>query len=219
MAALHEIVIATGNPHKVEEIGAILAAALPDLVARGLPDDPGPEPIEDGATFEANALIKARTYAQRLGVVCLADDSGLEVDALEGAPGVYSARYAGSEHEGFDAKPRSERDALNNQKLLAALQDAQDAQAERRTARFVCAIAVCAPDGSVLAETRGHFEGRIGTPPDVPRGENGFGYDPLFLVAPEHAVTSAELEPAEKNRQSHRARACAQLVEQLKTLR
>lgn len=207
---LDEIVIATGNPHKVEEIAAILRA--PGIRITGLadlPDAPDTEPIEDGATFEANALLKARWYADRLGRACLADDSGLEVDALAGAPGVRSARYA-EDLPGFASLDRALRDRRNRDKLLAALEGKAD---EARAARFVCAMALVAPNQpEPLAAVRGTFEGRIGIPPRVPSGDHGFGYDPLFLVAPSFDRTSAELDPAEKNRMSHRARACGLLA-------
>lgn len=194
------IVIATGNPHKVEEIRAVLAplgfavVALPEL---GVPVPPEPE--EPGATFEENARLKARYYAAALGHTVLADDSGLEVDALQGAPGVHSAHWAG--HQGT----RAERDARNNAKLVQAL---RAVPADQRRARFVCTMCVATPDGTVLVETRGEFEGVV---VDDPRGAHGFGYDP-HLYLPEHGKTSAELEPEQKNAVSHRGRAVRQLA-------
>ncbi len=196
--AAREIVLATANPHKVEEMRAIFAAAGVPVI--GLADLPGgaaiPEPSETGRTFEANARLKALAYAKATGRVCLADDSGLEVDALGGAPGVDSAHYA---HGFGTSAPRAERDAANNAKLLAMLEGVPP---ERRGARFVCVMVAAAPDGAVLAEARGEFSGRIG---EAPRGSNGFGYDPL-LILPD-GRTSAELEPGEKNARSHRAAA------------
>jgi len=187
------LLFASSNPHKADEVRAILAArvAVDDLSV--LPDVP-PEPVEDGATFADNARIKAVYYAQVTGRWCLADDSGLEVDALDGAPGVHSARYAGT------GSTRPQRDQANNGLLLERL---AGVPAERRTARFVCAMCLAAPDGRVVAETRGTVEGRIGT---TPRGTNGFGYDPLFEI-PDRGCTSAELPPEVKNTLSHRGKA------------
>ena len=194
-----KLVIATSNPHKVEEIEAVLGqigiACLP------MGDAGIPEPEEDGATFEANARIKAVAYARALGTTVLADDSGLEVDALGGAPGVHSARYAGI------GETRAERDAANNAKLLKALEGVADAN---RAARFVCVLCIARPDGSILAESRGTFDGMIGR---APRGTNGFGYDPLLVL--EDGRTSAELSPAEKNARSHRGNALRALVPKL----
>jgi len=205
---LPEIVIASGNPHKVGELRAILARVGLDAV--GLDRLPGhpPEPEETGRTFADNAAIKASAYAAATGRVCLADDSGLEVDALDGAPGVLSARYSG------DDGPRDARDAANNARLLRELEGVPP---EQRTARFVCCMAL-AREGEILATARGTFEGRIGLPDEVPRGRHGFGYDPLFLVAPDFARTSAELDPDEKNRRSHRARAGEAMAPQLAEL-
>jgi XTP/dITP diphosphohydrolase len=195
-----ELVVATGNPHKVAEIRAVLAplgvrALSLDEVATpdGAPGSEIPEPVEDADTFAGNAQIKAVAYAKALGRPCLADDSGLEVDALNGAPGVYSARYAG---EGDD---RASRDKANNDKLLREMASVPD---ERRDARFVCCMCLAAPDGSVLAESRGTFGGKIGR---APKGEHGFGYDPLLVL--EDGRTSAELAPEEKNARSHRGAA------------
>lgn len=194
------IVIATGNPHKVEEIRAVLeplgftAVALGEL-GRPVP----PEPEEPGETFEANARIKARHYAAAVGATVLADDSGLEVDALQGAPGVHSAHWAGTEGT------RAERDARNNAKLMEAIRGVPK---DQRRARFVCTMCLCAADGTVLVETRGEFEGVI---TDEPRGAHGFGYDPHLLLV-ERGVTSAELPPDEKNALSHRGRALHQLA-------
>jgi XTP/dITP diphosphohydrolase len=193
------LTIATSNPHKVEEIEAVLGPLGIRCVPLGRTDIPEPE--EDGATFEMNARIKAVAYARALGTTVLADDSGLEVDALGGAPGVHSARYAGI------GASRSERDAANNAKLLRALESVPD---ERRTARFVCVLVVARADGSIVAEARGHFEGRIG---HASRGANGFGYDPLLVL--EDGRTSAELSSDEKNARSHRGNALRALVARL----
>ena len=194
------IVVATGNPHKVDEIRAVLApmgfvvVSLPEL-GRPVPA----EPEEPGATFEENARIKARYYAAALGEPVLADDSGLEVDALQGAPGVHSACWAGAEGS------RAERDARNNAKLVAAMKGLPE---DRRRARFVCTMCVATPDGAVLVETRGEFEGSI---VDEPRGAHGFGYDPHLWLA-DRGMTSAELPPDEKNAVSHRGRAVRRLA-------
>lgn len=182
------IVLATRNRHKLEEIRAILGE--PGLAWRSALDFPDvPDVIEDGDTFEANAGKKALALARATGCLALADDSGLEVDALGGAPGVYSARYAG---EPADY-------AANNAKLLRELAGRTD-----RAARFRCVLALAHPDGRVRF-VEGRCEGRI---IDRLRGANGFGYDPLF-VADGFAETFAEMDAAVKNRISHRARALA----------
>lgn len=197
------LLIATSNPHKLDELRAILAPLGIDPV--GLDSIPGsnsfPEPEENADTFEGNALIKATAYAKMTNRICLADDSGLEVDALDGAPGVHSARYAGV------GSNRAERDAANNAKLLAELDNIPD---EQRSARFVCCICVASPSGEVLAASRGTFEGRIA---HTPRGIHGFGYDPL-LILPDNR-TSAELPADEKNQRSHRAAAAREIAPQL----
>jgi XTP/dITP diphosphohydrolase len=204
-ASVREVLVATGNPHKLEEIRAVLTPL--GLRVLGLDDVGGdfPEPEEDGATFEANARIKAIAYARLTGRTCLADDSGLEVDALNGAPGVHSARFAGI------GANRAERDAANNRLLLERL---KNVPLERRSARFVCAMCLATPEGEVIAETRGHFPGVI---IDTPRGTNGFGYDPL-LYLPEDGRTSAELSSEEKNARSHRGHATRLMAERLRTL-
>lgn len=197
------VLVATSNPHKLEELAAILGAAGVQVFGLDALDAVPPEPVEDGETFEANARIKAITYARATGWVALADDSGLEVDALGGAPGVHSAYYAG--HEGT----RSERDRRNNAKLLTEL---REVPIERRTARFVCAMCLSEPDGTIVAETRGTFEGVV---LEAPRGHGGFGYDPLLRL-PERDLTSAELSPEEKNARSHRGVAARAMVERLR---
>jgi XTP/dITP diphosphohydrolase len=205
------IVLATNNPHKVSELAAIFEGRVPLI---GLREACGgldtPEPDETGTAFEANAAIKARAYAARTGRLCLADDSGLEVDALGGAPGVISSHYC----TGGAPTPlsRPERDEANNIRLLGELLGTPP---ERRTARFVCSMALADPSGRLLATARGTFEGRIGPETAVPRGQNGFGYDPLFLVAPDFTLTAAELPAHEKNARSHRAAAAALILPKL----
>jgi len=194
------IVVATGNPHKVEEIRAVLAPlgfTVLSLAETGRPVPPEPE--EPHPTFEQNARLKAMHYARAVGEAVLADDSGLEVDALLGAPGVHSAHWAGREGS------REERDARNNARLAEAM---QGVPVHRRTARFVCTMCIATPAGEVLVETRGEMEGVIG---DAPRGAHGFGYDP-WLHLPDRGVSSAELAPEEKNAISHRGRAVRRLA-------
>ncbi|MCX5664011.1 MAG: RdgB/HAM1 family non-canonical purine NTP pyrophosphatase [Planctomycetota bacterium] len=200
-----EIIVATGNPHKVEEIREILAVhgfrvlSLTDVGAEGIP-----EPEEDGDTFAQNARIKATQYARAINRMVLADDSGLAVDALGGAPGVFSARWSGL------GVTREERDNANNKKLLEEL---ASTPADQRTARFVCAMCLSAADGSVIAETVGEFHGSIGT---NARGVNGFGYDPLFVVDA-NGQTSAELTSQQKNDRSHRGAATRAMAKFLAT--
>ncbi len=186
------ILIATTNRGKLREIEAVMRD-LPVVwtVLADLP--PMPECVEDGSTFEANAEKKALHYARLSGLWTLADDSGLEVDALGGEPGVRSARFAG--------EPKS--DARNNARLVALLSGVPP---DRRTARFRCALALA--DGSrVLARAQGCVEGLI---VDEARGKNGFGYDPHFLI-PALGRTAAELDPEQKNRISHRGQALQSL--------
>lgn len=207
------LLIATSNPHKIDEIMAVVNEAGADLQLTSLKDAgiDVPEPVEDQATFEGNALLKARYYAKASGKPCLADDSGLQVDALSGAPGVISARYSGAEGG------RDTVDPANNKKLL---QELGDTPADQRTARFVCAVAVAWPnDEHDPIQVRGTFEGRIITPdqaddaenPHLGRGANGFGYDPLFWLQA-HSCTSAELSPQDKNAISHRGDATRKLL-------
>lgn len=190
------ILVATRNAGKLREVRAVLGEfgvgfCTLDQFA-GLPDA-----VESADTFEENAAAKAVHFSVLTGTWTLADDSGLEVDALGGEPGVRSARYAG----------RHGDDAANNAKLIAALTDTPP---EGRTARFRCALALA--DGRrILARAGGTFEGRV---VDQPRGTNGFGYDPHFFV-PDLGRTAAELPPEEKNRLSHRGQALRALVPQL----
>ncbi len=195
------VVVATGNAHKLSEIRAILGPVMPDMtfVALGELGD-FPDPVEDGDTFAANALIKARAALACTGLdMAVADDSGLVVDALDGEPGVFSARWAG-EHGNDDA---------NNDKLELLMADVPD---ERRTARFHSTVAFVRGDGSYLLGN-GDCEGLIG---HERRGTHGFGYDPLFLPNDTPGKTMAELLPDEKNAISHRYHALCDLASQLK---
>jgi XTP/dITP diphosphohydrolase len=187
------LIVATGNRHKVEELSAQLGEFF---VVEGLPEGYDP-PAEDGMSFAANAKIKAQSAAARLGCLCLADDSGICVDALDGAPGIHSARFAGA----------GASDQANNQKLLAALADLEPTQ---RSARFVCALSLATPEGEIAA-FQGVFEGVIAA---APRGAAGFGYDPLFITA--DGRTAAQLSGAEKRARSHRGAAVAALLTALK---
>lgn len=189
-----QLLFATSNPHKIEEVTAVLAPLGIVVIGLDSLDSLPPEPVEDGATFADNARLKAVGYARSTERMCLADDSGLAVDALNGAPGVHSARYAGI------GSSRDDRDQANNAKLLDALGDVPD---EKRTARFVCAMCLASADGAVLAETKGCFEGVIAR---EGAGANGFGYDPLLFL-PADGCTSAQLTPEEKNKRSHRGAA------------
>jgi XTP/dITP diphosphohydrolase len=196
---MRQILFATTNPHKTNEVRAILAPLGIDVLSLDSLESVPEEPEETEETFAGNARLKARYYAQATGVESLAEDSGLEVDALFGAPGVHSARYAGT------SGTRADRDRANNEKLLRELARVPDAP---RTARFVCALCLAAPDGTVLEETTGAYEGEI---TDAPRGQNGFGYDPLLFL-PDVGRTSAELPPVEKNARSHRGKAVRALA-------
>ncbi len=200
-----QLLFATSNPNKVREVSAILDPLGIKVVGLAALTSGVPEPVEDGDTFEANARIKAVYYAKAVGRLCLAEDSGLSVDALDGAPGVHSARYAGR------SGSRAERDAANNAKLLHELDGVAP---QERTARFVCTMCLADQDGNVLAETNGTFEGLIAA---APRGTGGFGYDPL-LYLPDRRCTSAELSPAEKNARSHRGEAARKMAERLAAL-
>ena len=170
--------------------------------------EPIDEPDEPAETFAGNARAKARHYARATGRWCLADDSGLEVDALNGAPGVRSARYGADRWPAGADRPA--RDRANTAKLLDAL---AGVPTEERTGRFVCHLALAAPDGRVLLEARGTLEGRIA----APAGENGFGYDPVFLL-PDRGCTAAELSAEQKNAISHRGAALRELARTLPAL-
>jgi XTP/dITP diphosphohydrolase len=184
------VVLATNNAHKLSELRRIVTGAAPDIEVRGLADLPHyPEPAETGRTFADNALLKARACLAATGLPALADDSGLEVDVLNGMPGVRSARWAGPQAS----------DADNNDLLLRQL---FDVPADQRTARFVCAMAAVLPNGAEHVRL-GIMSGRLTA---APVGENGFGYDPLF-VADGQTVTNAELEPGAKDTISHRGQA------------
>ncbi len=204
---------ATGNPHKIDEIRAGLAPIGVEVV--GLSDLPGKfeEPIEGKDSFVENATLKATSYARQTGRVCLADDSGLEVDALGGAPGVISSHYATDGEE--TGLTREQRDSANNARLL---EDLEGVAPEDRTARFVCTMVLAEAGGTVLATVRGAFEGRIGLPGEVPRGDNGFGYDPLVLMEPDFKRTGAELTPEEKNARSHRGMAARAMAIEIQKL-
>ena len=193
---MKELLVASGNKGKLREFGKLLQGVVDTILSPA--DFPGlPEVEEDGETFEANAIKKARSAAIFTGKPVLADDSGLVVDHLDGRPGVYSARFAG---EGA-------KDADNNALLLREL---DGVPGERRGAAFHCVIALCRPDGSCQTFD-GMLEGEI---LEAPRGEGGFGYDPLFLV-PGYGQTFSELPLEIKNAISHRGRAMQQLKEAL----
>ena len=195
----HTVVVATGNAHKLIEIEEILGRALPGtrFVALGQLGD-FEDPEETGSTFAENAIIKAEAAVAETGLVSVADDSGLVVDALDGEPGVYSARYAGVHGD----------DSANNAKLLANMRDVPDAE---RTARFMSVVALIEPSG-VVRLGKGVCEGVVG---HEGRGDHGFGYDPLFLPDDTPGKTMAELLPEEKNAISHRFHALQDLCAQL----
>lgn len=192
-----KIIVATGNEGKMNEIRQILGEE--NIVFSSLKDEnlQDVQIIEDGKTFEENAAIKARKISDITGQMVLADDSGLEVDYLDKAPGVYSARYMGED------TPYS----VKNNHIIKLLEGVED---EKRTARFVCVIACAFPDGRTIT-TRGIIEGRVGY---EEKGENGFGYDPIFYV-PEYGCTTAELPPEEKNQVSHRGKALMAMYNEL----
>lgn len=187
------IVLATRNKGKIAELSAMLESF--GLEVKGLADFPDiGEIMEDGETFHENSLKKAREVAGQTGLVAVADDSGLEVDALGGAPGVYSARYAGEDAD----------DEANNQKLLEALGGIPDG---KRSARFKCVMTACAPNGETLT-AEGAWEGRI---TKAPKGDQGFGYDPVFFD-PEAGKTAAQMDRESKNARSHRGEALRKLI-------
>ena len=193
----HRIIFATSNEGKMKEVRMILADLGLEILSMkeaGILADI----VEDGKTFEENACIKAGQIQKLAGGIVLADDAGLEVDYLDGAPGIYSARYMG-EDTSYDIK---------NQAIIDKL---ADAKGEERSARFVCAIAAALPDGRLLT-TRGTIEGQIGY--EIV-GDGGFGYDPIFYL-PERGMTTAQLSPEEKNQISHRGKALEAMKEKLR---
>lgn len=192
-----KIIFATGNEGKMREIRAILGdmdVEICSMKEAGIQTDI----IEDGRTFEENAIIKAKTIAAQTDAIVLADDSGLEIDYLNKEPGIYSARYLGED------TPYS----IKNKSLIDRLTGVPD---EKRTARFVCAIAAAFPDGQVVT-TQGVIEGRIGY---EEKGSNGFGYDPIFYV-PEYGCSTAQLSETQKNQISHRGKALEAMKLELK---
>ncbi len=193
-----KIIVATGNEGKMKEMRDILKGENVELSS--LKDEKllDIEIVEDGKTFEENAIIKARKISDLTGQMVLADDSGLEVDALGGEPGIYSARYLGRDTS-YDVK---------NNYIIDKLKDVKGSE---RSARFVCAIACAFPDGHTVTTT-GVIEGQIGY---EQKGENGFGYDPVFYL-PDRGCTSAELSPEEKNKISHRGLALTSMYLKLK---
>ena len=196
---IEKMICATGNEGKMRDVRMILGdlgAEILSLKEAGIQA----EAEENGTTFEENAVIKAKEIMEKTGALVLADDSGLEVDALNGEPGIYSARYMGHETSYH----------IKNKNLIERL---EGKTGEERSARFVCAIAACFPDGRVLT-TRGTMEGQIGY---EEKGENGFGYDPIFYL-PEYQCYSGELPLEEKNKLSHRGKALRLMKEQLEAL-
>ena len=196
---MKKIIFATGNEGKMKEIRMILAD-LPVEVLSMKEAGIHADIVEDGKTFEENALIKAQTVQKLCGQIVLADDSGLEVDYMDKAPGVYSARFLG-EDTSYDIK---------NQYIIDQLKDARGSE---RSARFVCVIAAAFPDGTTKT-CRGTIEGEIGY---TAAGENGFGYDPIFYV-PEYGCSTAQLPPEIKNKISHRGKALEAMKEILKDM-
>lgn len=196
MKIVKKIIFATGNKDKLKEIREILADMDVEVISM---KEAGitAEIVEDGTTFEENAVIKAKTICEMTGEITLADDSGLEIDYLNKEPGIYSARYMGE-----DTSYR-----IKNANLIERLNGVPD---EKRTARFVCAVAAAFPSGEVKT-VRGVMEGRIGYEES---GENGFGYDPIFYL-PEYGCSSAELSMEEKNKISHRGKALRAIKEEL----
>jgi XTP/dITP diphosphohydrolase len=191
-----QVVLATHNRHKVEEMQQLLVGS--EIILVPLPGS-APEPIEDGDSFLANARIKARAAAQLTKLPALADDSGICIDALDGQPGIFSARWAGPGSGAAEWIAKS----------LALL---NGVASERRTARYVCALSLVDANGLILAESEGTFEGRIA---DTAAGVGGFGYDPIFLVGPEFVQTVAEISIEEKHARSHRGAAVRALLSTL----
>ena len=196
---MKRLIFATGNQNKMREIREILADLPVEILSMkeaGIEADI----VEDGKTFEENAIIKAKTIMELTGELVLADDSGLEIDYLNKEPGIYSARYMGEDTSYH----------IKNASLIQRLEGVPD---EKRTARFVCAVAAAFPDGTIKT-VRGTMEGRIGY---EEKGANGFGYDPIFYL-PEYGCTSAELAMEEKNKISHRGKALQAIRTELEGL-
>lgn len=203
------LLFATRNPGKLRELRR-LVTGLPIRVVS--PDDLGkeiPEVEEDGSTFAANAAKKASTYARAAGMHALADDSGICIDALWGKPGIRSARWSEEERPGLAGK---ERDEANNEKLLRVLQGVFP---EHRGAEYRAVVTLAGPDGAVLASAEGSCRGTIA---DAPRGEGGFGYDPLFVPEAAPGRTMAELAAPEKDALSHRGEALRRLLPDLRRI-
>lgn len=195
-----KLLVATHNPGKVVEFAEMLQDK--EIKWLSLHDVGVVQDVEEtGSTFRENSVLKATAYAAETGLLTLADDSGLEVDALNGAPGVYTARYGGA---GLTAVQRY-------QKLLDEIKEVPLPQ---RTARFRCVIVLAAPDGTILGESEGICEGMIAT---EPKGDGGFGYDPVFYM-PELQKTMAQLPPEQKHQISHRGRAMQQILPQLRSV-
>jgi len=202
---IRRILVATTNPGKVRELGALLDA---DVEWMSLADFPGAgEVVEDGVTFAANARKKATEYARATGLWTLADDSGLVVDALDGAPGVKSAWFSGERPAGDD------RSLLDHRNMVKVLELLQGVPRKKRTARFVCCLCLTSPE-KILIETEGTLEGLIA---EREAGTNGFGYDPIFFV-PHLGKTAAQLTAEEKNAISHRGNAIGSLQRLLREL-
>lgn len=195
---MKRIIFATTNKNKVREVNMMMKDFQVELLTMG---EAGinVDIVEDGTTFEENAIIKAKTIMEMTGEIAIADDSGLEVDYLDGAPGIYSARFLG-EDTSYDVK---------NNYIIEKL---KDVKGKDRSARFVCAMAVAFPDGEVLT-CKGTIEGVIAY---EQKGKNGFGYDPIVYV-PEYEMTTGEMAPELKNSISHRGKALEQMKEILKT--
>ncbi len=193
---IKNILIATTNPGKVREFSQMLNSHIEFVSLKDFPQTD--EVKEDGSTFAENARKKALGYAQQTGLLTIADDSGLVIDALGGEPGVKSARFSGEKH--------ANRGLLDHKNMAKVLELLKDVPMEKRTARFVCCLCVASPD-KILIETQGTLEGFIG---EKELGENGFGYDPIFFV-PAKNKTVAQMDGAEKNSISHRGNAIRKL--------
>lgn len=191
-----KIALGTSNPHKLEEINDMIQEIHPDSVEFVLVEGEF-DPIENGTTFKENSYIKAAEAAKIMGIPALADDTGLCVDALDGRPGIYSARYAPDQKS----------------KISKLLDEMKDVEQKNRKAHFVCTMTLVAPNGEKLFSNTGRIDGYIDTKPS---GEHGFGYDPLFFI-PDLNKTMAEMTLKEKNTLSHRARALRPMIEWIKS--